>query len=208
MNPNAGAQVRVEEDIAVEAQTQTYTTTEQMALYLSKDLEKIISLNSINLAKTLGIEDDQSSTNPVLLIQWLCSDLERLLSRNLISHVLFLLCVSNPDTSNSYKVEYKAQYEVRTTMTGIDNQLYDINGRIKLPQKAYQWDKFFLIVKWADHPDPYELGQTKRPTYLFDWTPPKANFKQEYLVRYNEGGLSSNSLEYIRRTEYKRQDNS
>ncbi len=207
MNPNAGAQVRVEEDINVEAHAQTYTTTEQMALYLSKDLEKIVSNSTINLSRTLGIDDDQSSMNSTLLIQWICSDLERLLSRNLISHVLFLLCVSMPDISNSYKVEYRAEYEIRTTMSTAENRLYDVNGRIKLPQNANHWNKFFLLVKWADNPDPYELSRTKRPIYLFDWTPPKANFHQEYLVRYNEGGLSSDTVNYIRRTEYKRQEN-
>lgn len=183
-----------------EAQVQTQTVTEQIGLYVRRDLTELIRKGNVDIAANLRLPRTQRPNHSELLVEWLCHDIEKLVRNRLILRVHFILCAEYPDARNQYRVGYHVRYVIASRQFDAHVILDEFNGRIRPPANIAQYRKFILMLDWDPQSHLRDRERVKPPEYIFHWVPPKDRLDLQHLVLYREGGLGADTL-YVERAE-------
>ncbi|SRR5579883_3447969 len=194
-NPGVGVQAMTfQVHPSTMTQVRVGTTTQQIARFLAEDLHILVHEANLDLADWLGIHSDEYPSDPALLVELICNDIEVMLRQRLITGVRFLLSEEKPDqNTNRYRLGYLVEYRigdipVRTLNT---NPLTAYGGRLQMPNQTSKWPRFALLIDWDPRADRNEVASVMRPSYLFDWVAVNDTYDANSLVEYRRGGLGT-----------------
>ncbi len=177
-------------------ETSILTATEQIATYFYEDLLDFYRKTNIDLERALcGTQEFAEA--PALFLSQLCADIDRLLSDNLITGMLLIL--SDPqDADGSYKVRYRAVYQVRRSpiaASARSTQQADVSrtgGHLDPPRDVSNGAHFTLVVEWNPATARERNERIQAPRYHFNWLPViRAQFDESQLApTYRFGSMT------------------
>lgn len=180
-------------ETTVVPKTRVGAHSQQVARYLSEDLQALMRQTSIDLARWLQIPPNEYPSDALFLAELLCNDLEQMLHDRLITGVHVLLCENRLDPRRGgYRVGYHAEYRMQFSALLLKEEaLNQYCGRPQFPADVASWERFALLIDWDPQASPQEIEQVRRPRYLFDWVPADDCYDTNSLVQYGGGGLGT-----------------
>ncbi|HTK12125.1 MAG TPA: hypothetical protein VL485_33445 [Ktedonobacteraceae bacterium] len=177
------------------------TQTEQIARYFTDDLTQFVHIANLDLAHELEIPAEEAGDTQEI-IEMLFDDLSHMLREGLITGIHLLLSEPRVDANTgAYPLRYHALYTINQPAVAQRSlKAQRFGGSIEPPDRVWVGARFALLIDWNKSADRRRL-QVRRPEYLFDWVPEQTRFDATSLVRYREGGLTSNGAEVVRRVE-------
>jgi len=205
------------------SKTETYTTTtataeavvvprvitqsEQVARYFTEDLTYFLRETGINLLDELQIPTDYAHSDREAL-EMLYDDLAHMLRDQLITGIHLLLAEPKLDPNmHAYPLRYHAMYLVEMPARGAGGSVQDTQARrqggyLAPPKQSWVGARFALLIDWNRSASERRL-QAHRPEYCFDWVTRETRYDATTLIRYREGGLTSDGAQVVRRSEAK-----
>jgi hypothetical protein len=185
------------------------TQSEQVARYFTEDLTYFLQETGINLLDELHIPTEYAHSNREAL-EMLYDDLAHMLRDQLITGIQLLLAEPKLDpNTHAYPLRYHAMYLVEMPARGAqaggsaqEMQARRLGGYLAPPRQSWVGARFALLIDWNRSATERRL-QARRPEYCFDWVTGGTRYDATTLIRYREGGLTSEGAQVVRRSEAK-----
>jgi hypothetical protein len=197
-NSASEAFLLTETTIQANVMSHTRTQSDQLARYFAEDLEQLVSLAKINLAKEFGFPPEYPSSNQDV-IDMLYEDLAHMLRGNLITGIHLVLREPHADPNTGfYPVRYHVHYTVGSKTENISGISHGhLGGLTPPPPEVWQDARFALLIDWNST----TKERVCRPEYLFDWIPDEAHFDSTNLIHYRNEHLAVDGASVLQMTE-------
>lgn len=173
----------------------TVKGTDEMARYVTNDLEELVELTHVNLSDELQIPLEYYHRQEDI-IALLMDDLSRMLRDELITGIHILLRDRNFDIGSG---AYPVRYHVHYTIGQPDSQAVNGGGLISQTRNTLLNARFALLVDW-NRIQGSKIKRLGRPEYNFDWVPEAARFKSSNTQPYRTSGIMVDGV-HVKRVE-------